>query len=296
MPLIIGCSHGVHVAKKVANLLGQPYSELLTRVFPDGELYVKLQKEVRGKEVVLVQSFYGSINDCLTEALFAAHTARELGAKKITLLAPYFPYLRQDKRFHFGETISIDVVGKLIDFTFDRIIIMDPHLHRRSSLTEIFKIKASKLTANCAIASFIKENIKNAVIVGPDWESYKWAQKIGEEIGCEYHILHKKRWSSRKVKIYFRKGVELKGKKVIIVDDIISSGHTILETIRQLKSIGIRDITVICVHGIFAEGSLGKIQRSGAKVYSCNTIPSLVGKVDVSLVLAEGLSQIISRK
>ncbi|MBS3111093.1 ribose-phosphate diphosphokinase [Candidatus Woesearchaeota archaeon] len=290
MPLIIGCSHGAHLAPKVARLLKQPYSGMRTRIFPDGELYAKFQATVKGKDIILVQSFYGSINDCLMEVIFAAHTARELGAKKITLLAPYFPYLRQDKRFHAGETVSVEAVARLMDGALDGIIIMDPHLHRKDSLSEIFSIKAKKLTANDAIAGFIRKRVHNPAIVGPDWESYKWAQKIGEQIGCEYHILHKKRWSSHQVRIYLKKGVDLRRKSVVIVDDIISSGQTMLETIRQLKASGITDITVICVHGIFAENALERIKKAGAKVYSCNTIPNPAEKIDVSAILAEALS------
>src|SRR3989344_3492388 len=156
MPLIIGCSHGLHLARKVAQILRQPYSELRTRIFPDGELYAKLQASVKGKDIVLVQSFYGPINDCLMEVIFAAHTARELGATKVALLAPYFPYHRQDKRFHTGETVSIEAVAQLMDRYLDEILIMDPHLHRKSALSRIFSTKTRKLTANGAIAGFIK--------------------------------------------------------------------------------------------------------------------------------------------
>jgi len=290
MVQVIGCSHGLHVAKSIAKYLKAGYGRLKTRAFPDGELDVRLPHDVKGKDIVLVQSFYGAISDCILEVIFAASTAKELGAKKITLIAPYFPYHRQDKRFHPAQTVSIEVIGKLMDRYLDGIIIMDPHLHRKDSLSQIFRIPSRKLTANGAIAKFIQKNVKNSVIIGPDWESYKWAQKIGEQIGAEYHILHKKRYSSRKVRIFFRKGVELKGRKVVIVDDIISSGHTILETIKELRAIGIRDISVICVHGLFAEGSLKKIQKTGAKVFSCNTIPNAVSKIDVSLVLAKSLS------
>ncbi len=287
--MLISCSKGVHIAKNIAKSLKEDYSEIKFRKFPDGELYIKLQKDVKGKHVILVQSFYGDISDCIMEVIFAANTAKSLGAKKVTLIAPHFPYHRQDKSFHSGESVSIHSMGKLMDRTVDEIVIMDPHLHRIDSLSKIFKIPSVKVTANDTIADYIKKNIKNAAIVGPDWESFKWAEYIGKKIGCEYHILHKKRWSSHKVKIYFRKGVELKGKKVVIIDDIISSGHTILETIKQLRSIGIQDISVICVHGIFAEGCLPKLQKTGAKILSCNTIPSSVSKIDVSEAFAKAI-------
>lgn len=288
--MIIGCSHGLHVAKSVAAKVKRPYAPLATKRFPDGELYVKLPKPVKGKDVVLVQSFYDEISDCLLEVILAAETAKELGARSVTLVAPHFPYFRQDKRFRAGEAVSIKIVDRMISRAVDRFMVVDPHLHRTNSLADVFSCKTKKLTANHAIAQHIKKNLPgNALIVGPDWESYKWAELVAKQIGFEYAILRKKRFSSHKVEITFPKKVDVKDRRVIIIDDIISSGHTLLETIKHLKKKGIRKITCICVHGILAEGALSKLRKAGAQVITTNTLPNPAAKIDITDVLAEGL-------
>ncbi|MBI2575845.1 ribose-phosphate diphosphokinase [Candidatus Woesearchaeota archaeon] len=287
--VIIGCSHGIHLAKKIALSAKKPYAALAVEKFPDSETHLSFPVSVRGKEVVLVQSFYGCVNDCLVEVFFAAMTAKELGAKKVALVAPYFPYLRQDDRFYSGECVSLEVIARYVDQSFDAIAIMDPHLHREKSLKHIFRIPSSLSTANPLIAAYIKKYIRNAVIFGPDFESYRWAEATAKLIGCESATLRKTRYSSRKVKVALNKKIDLGRSHVVIVDDIISTGHTILETIKLLKGLGAKAITCICVHGIFAEGALGKLQKAGATVVACNTIPNPVAKIDVSTLLASAL-------
>src|SRR3989338_8353405 len=249
--IIIGCSHGVHIAKKIASKLRKPYSALEVTHFPDSEIKLRFKVDVKGKVVVLVQSFYGNVNDCVIETLFAAETARDLGAKKVVLAAPYFAYLRQDKRFNAGECISLRTIAKNIDEDFDEIFIVDPHLHRERTLGHIFKIKAHKLTANPLIEEHIKRKIKNPVIIGPDWESYKWAQAVAERIGCEFAIMEKKRYSSRDVKVSLYKKIDIKSRNLVIIDDIISTGHTLMEAIKAMGGSGAHNITCFAVHGIF---------------------------------------------
>jgi len=287
--IIVGCSHGKHISHKIAKKLKQKHSYMITGRFPDGELYIKFNASVKNKIVVLVQSFYGDVSDCIVEAILAAETASGLGAKKIALAAPYFPYLRQDRRFHSGEAISQSIVAGLIDKYFDAVCIMDPHLHRKNKLENIFKIRAKKLTANSLIADYIKKHIKNPVIIGPDGESHKWARDVAEMLGVESRILRKKRYSSYHVEIKLNKKIDLKGKNVVIVDDIVSTGHTILETAKILKRLGAKKIYCICVHGIFANNALEKLRKVGIKVVSTNTIPNKVDKIDVSGVLSKSL-------
>src|SRR3989338_2927793 len=287
--IIISCSHGLHIARKIAAKLKKPYSALEVTHFPDSEIKLRFKVDVKNKDIVLVQSFYGNVNDCIIEALFAAETARDLGAKKITLVAPYFPYLRQDRRFNPGECISLRTIAKNIDEDFDEAIIMDPHLNREKTLSHIFKIKSKKLTADPLIADYIKRNIKNALIIGPDVESYKWAEKTADMIDCESAILKKDRISSRKVKVSFNKKISINSKTIVIVDDIISTGHTLLETIKLLKKTGAKKITCICVHGIFAENALNKLRKTGAKIISCNTIPNPAARIDVSEIISDAV-------
>ncbi|MCH8329209.1 MAG: ribose-phosphate diphosphokinase, partial [Nanoarchaeota archaeon] len=136
--IIIGCSKGTHLAGKIARKLKSPYSNLEVKKFPDGELKVRFTSNVHGKDVVLVQSFYGNVNDCIVEVIFAAETAKDLGAKKVFLAAPYFPYFRQDKRFKSGQCISIEVMARLMSKYFNKVFIIDPHLHRETKLSHLF--------------------------------------------------------------------------------------------------------------------------------------------------------------
>jgi len=289
--IIIGCSRGKHIAGSIAKKLRKPYSELNVKRFPDGEIYVRLMQNVKGKNVILVQSFYGYINDCVIEAIFAAQTARDLGAANVILVAPYFPYLRQDSRFNPGECISIKAIGKLFSRYFDKIIIVDPHLHRQGKLSDSFSTKTEKLSSNPLIADYIRKSIKNPLIVGPDWESHKWAKKVAEDIGCEHVILEKKRISGRKVSIRLNKKIDVNGKNIVFVDDIISTGHTIMEAARNIKKLGAKSFFCIAIHGIFVENALEKLRKAHVTVITANTIPNSAARIDVSGIIAESLRE-----
>ncbi|MBI2652695.1 ribose-phosphate diphosphokinase [Candidatus Woesearchaeota archaeon] len=257
--------------------------------FPDDELHIRFNSDLKNKDIALVQSFYKNISDCVIEVIFAAQTARELGAKKVILVAPYFPYLRQDKRFHKGEVVSQKIIAGLIGKYFDAVYIMDPHLHRKNKLEDIFKIKSRKLTASSLIADYVKKHITNPIIIGPDEESYKWAKNVAEMLGVQSRILKKKRYSSYHVEVKLNKKIDLKNRNAVIVDDIVSTGHTILETAKILKKLGAKKIYCICVHGIFANDSLSKLRKAGINVVTTNTIPNKVAKIDVSGVIGKEL-------
>jgi len=286
--IIIGLSNSKNLAKKVARKLKARYSELDFKFFPDGEVYLRFKEKLRGT-VVLIQSMQPRVNDALIETLFASATAKELGAKKVILVAPYLCYMRQDKRFKPGECISNEIVAKFIDDYVDEIFVADPHLHREKTLNRFFKIKATKLTANPLIAQYIKKKIKNPLLIGPDWESYKWARATAEMIGAESVILKKKRFSGRRVKVFFGQRIDVKGKNAVLVDDMISTGGTLLKTIEHLKKLGVKKFTCIAVHGIFTEGALEKLKKAGAKVITANTIENPTAKLDISGVIAGAL-------
>lgn len=287
--IAVSCSHGRHFGKKIARRLKIRHSELTADKFPDDEILVRFGADLKEKVVVLAQSFYGNISDCLIEVILAAATAKELGAKKIILCAPYFPYLRQDRRFHSGESVSQGIIAGLIEKYFDVVIIIDPHLHRKDSLGQIFKIKSLKLSANSMIADYIKKNIKNPIIIGPDEESYKWARNVAEKIGAESRILTKRRFSSYHVEVKLNKKIDLRNKNAVIVDDIVSTGHTIIETARLLRKLGAKNVYCICVHGIFVGDALKQLQKNKINIISTNTIPNSVARIDVSGLVASSI-------
>lgn len=288
--IVIGCSNSKTLAKKIAKNLKAEYSPLTAKHFPDGELYVKFEKNLKNKDIVLVQTLHPA-NEALLEIILAGYTARDLGAKKLKLVIPYLAYIRQDKRFNPGEAVSSKITGKLLNF-FDEIITIDPHLHRYKSLKEVFKTKTKKLTANNLIKEYIKKNYKNPVIIGPDEESFQWAKKIAENINTEAAILEKTRYSPKNVKVKIKSYIGIKNKDIIIIDDIISTGKTILGTIKKIKEKKPKSVSVIAVHGIFTDSITYKeIEKNTKRITTTNTIPNKHAKIDVSGLIADSLSQ-----
>ncbi len=292
MVVVVSCGNSEDIAKKIAKGIKGKYSKLKISSFPDGDVYMQYPSSVKGKKVIIVHSFQPRPNASLLKVVFAAETAKQLGAKKVVLVAPYLAYMRQDKRFHPGECISSRVMAKLLNNSIDKLITFDPHLHRYHSLKDIFKIPAKKLTANHLISNYIKKKIKNPVIIGPDWESYQWAEEIAHTIGSESTVLEKTRYSSRKVKVKMIKQADIKGKNAVIIDDIISTGHTIAEAAKKARNKGAKSVTAICVHGLFVENAIGKLKKAKVnRIVSSNSIKHPTNKIDLSSELIKELKK-----
>ena len=290
--IITSCGNSEKIAKALAKSLKATYSHLSISSFPDCDIYLKFNTPVKGKTVVLVQSFQPNSEKSLFNVLFAAETAQDLGAKKVILVAPYLAYMRQDTRFHPGEAVSSRIMAKHLNLCLDKIITIDPHLHRYKSLKDIFTISAIRLTADGVIADYVKEHFKNTVIIGPDWESYQWAEDIAQRVGCQATVLHKTRFSSKHVTVKVVKEVPIKGKHAIIVDDIISTGHTIAEAAKEAQKRGAAKITAIGVHGLFVGNALSIMKKAGVtQVLTTNCIEHKTNKIDVAELLVKELSK-----
>ena len=263
------------------------YSPLTIKHFPDGDTYLKFNTSLKGQKLIIIQSFQPNPEKSLYNVIFAAKTAKDLGVKKIILVAPYLAFMRQDKRFNQGEAITSKIMAKLLNNSIDKIITIDPHLHRYHSLHDIFKIPVMKLSANQLIADYIKNNIKDAIVIGPDSESEQWASVIAKKVGISSTVMEKTRYSSRKVAVKMKKTIDFKNKNVVIVDDIISTGNTIIEAAKKVKSA--KSITAIAVHGLFVEG-ITKLNKAGIKkIITTNTIDNKAGKIDVKELLVNEL-------
>ena len=290
--IITTCGNSAAIARTLAKKLGATYSPLTMTAFPDGDIYLKFNINVKRKKVIIVQSFQPCSDASLFHIVMAAETAKSLGAKKVILVAPYLAYMRQDKRFNSGECISSRVMAKLLNNSIDKIITIDPHLHRYKSLKDIFCIPAKKLTANELIAKYIYIHFKNDVIIGPDWESSQWAERIAHAVDVGVTVLQKTRYSSRQVQVKMVQPVPISGKNVIIVDDIISTGHTIAEAAKEAKRLGAKSITAIGVHGLFVENALDKLKKAGVtKVITTNCIEHPTNRIDVTPLLLEELKK-----
>ena len=289
--IITSCGNSVRLAKSIAKKLKVKFSPLTIGSFPDGDIYMKYNTALKGKKLVIVQSFQPHSDMSLFDIIFAAETAKDLGAKKVILVAPYLAYMRQDKRFNPGEAISSRIMAKLLNNSIDKIITIDPHIHRYKFLKDIFTISAKDITANFLIGDYVKKKIKNPVIIGPDWESYQWAEVVARQVGCAVTVCKKTRHSSRHVTEKMVHKIAIKNKNAVIVDDIISTGHTILEAAKHAKALGAKSITAIGVHGLFAEKALEKLRKAKIKVLTTNTVEGKTAKIDVADLLVKELKK-----
>ncbi len=288
--IIFSINNSHDLAQTIAKKLKAKYAKLVVDDFPDKELYLRYPVNVSNKAIVLVESFQPVPDWSLYTVFFAARTARDLGAKKIILVAPYLAFMRQDKRFNPGEAVTSKIMAELLNYSIDHIITIDTHLHRYNSLRDVFNIPAKNLTANSLIADYIKKTIKNPVIVGPDSESYQWAEQIASEINAPCTVLEKTRFSSRKVAVKIRDSLDFANRAVVIVDDIISTGHTVVEAAKAVKKLGTKTIIVIGVHGLLIENAVSRLKQADVdKIITTNTIKSSTNVIDVSSILAKEL-------
>jgi len=292
MVIITSINNSNKLAKKLAKELNCEYFKTEVSEFPDKDLYLKIKEKVKGKKLIIVESFQPNPNKTLLNIIFTSQTAKDLGAKKVILFCPYLAFMRQDKRFNPGEAINAKIMSKLLNENIDKIITVDPHLHRILKLKDIFTIPAIKLTSNHIIAEFIKKKFKKDIaIIGPDWESYQWADEISAEIGVEDTVLEKTRNTSRNVNVEVKKEINIKNKNIIIVDDIISTGNTMIKAAKEAKKRGAKTITAIGVHGLFVENGYKKMEKYFDNIFTINTIEHLTNKIDISTEILKELNK-----
>ena len=295
---IIGGSAGRVLATLVAREVGVKASEAEIRRFPDGEKYVRITEDVAGQDVVIIQSIHHEPDALLFEYFLLCDTIKDLGAKKIIAVLPYFAYARQDSRFNPGEAVSFRTVTKLIeDVGTSELFSVDMHQHRVERASDLFRIPVHNLTAAPLLAEYVKLHAlpDKPVVVGPDEESEQWASAAAKVIGADHDVLKKKRLGDEKVEITTR-ALAVHGRDVLLIDDIISTGGTIVEATKALKGQGARRIIVACTHPILAHDALARIYGSGAEiVVGTDTVPSPISYVSVAPLIAEAISKLQSR-
>jgi len=279
--MILGGSTSKSLAQDLARVLGVEYVQALTKRFPDGEAYVRIEREALDKEVVLVQNTYPDAN--LVELLLLLDAARGLGADKITCVIPYFGYARQDRRFNPGEALSAKVMLRHLEMEMDRLLTID--LHKPDVLEWFARAPASDLKAAPAIGEFFS-NHGIDLVLGPDKGATKRAEEVAAVIGCESDHLEKARLSGTEVRIAPSQ-IEAKGKTVLIVDDIISTGGTIVAATSELKRLGASKVFAACTHGLFTGGAVDRLKDVCDLVVSTNTLESDVSRVSVAKVVAK---------
>jgi len=277
------------IANAIADKLHFPVGEMVLRSFPDAETYVRVLSDVDGKNAILVSTLYQP-DAKLMPLYFIAKLLKDLGAAKVTLIAPYLSYMRQDKRFHDGEAVSSEYFAELLSSFVDELITIDPHLHRRNSMSEIYTIPCKVLHAAPLISSWIKENIEMPLLVGPDSESEQWVAETAAKMNTPYIVLNKERISDTEVRISVPDVVQFKNYTPVLVDDIISTAKTMIVTAKHLSEAGLKPVTCIGVHGLFAGNAYEDLLKAGVgRIITCNTIPHLSNEIDVSNLIRNSL-------
>lgn len=260
------------LADSLIKLLHLESGEAIIRHFPDGETYVKVNSNVHEKEAIIICSLHQP-DDKILPLYFLAKTLKEFRASPVTLVSPYLAYMRQDKRFTDGECISSELFAKLLSSFVDKLITIDPHLHRRISLDEIYPIHTSVLHVSHLVSKWINDNIQQPLLIGPDSESQQWVGKVAADANVPYIILEKIRKGDRNVKVSVPQVEKYKEYTPVLVDDIISTANTMIETIGHLKKVGMKPPVCIGIHAVFAAKAYDKLIKAGAeKVITCNTI------------------------
>lgn len=292
-PLLVAMPGNETLAGALAAKLGCDLGHVEMRQFPDGETYLRLVTSPEGRAVAMVSTL-DHPNDKLLSLLFAAATARELKASKVGLVSPYLAYMRQDRRFKPGEAVTSRQVAHLLSDAFDWLVTVDPHLHRYGSLAEIYSIPTRVIHAAPLISQWIRTNVANALIVGPDSESEQWVAAVAKDADAPHSVLEKTRHGDRAVEIRLRGLDQWKGRTPVLVDDIISSGRTMLEAIRLLIAQGWAAPICIAVHGLFADQADVLLARAGARVVTSNSVPHPTNGIDATALLADAINQIAS--
>ncbi len=277
------------LANSIATTANYTTGKAIIRTFPDQESYVRLISKVTGQKVIIVCSL-DRPNDKIMPLLFLAKTAKEMGAQEVTLIAPYLGYMRQDKRFHEGEAISSKIFAEIISKYLDYIVTIDPHLHRYKTLSEIYSISTTVLSATNKISEWIKTNIENPILIGPDQESGQWISSIAEKIDVPFRILRKIRHGDSEVEVSVPQLQEYQNHNPVLVDDIISTGRTMIETVTHLNNLNMKATTCIGVHGVFASRAFEQLQQAGvAQIVTCNTISHPSNAIDISGLIIDCL-------
>jgi ribose-phosphate pyrophosphokinase len=278
---ILGGTSAKNVARNLANKIQQPLLQATYKRFPDDEFYIRVLDDIAGEDVLIVQTAYPDSK--IVELLLMQDAVHEAGAKKITVVLPYFGYSRQDKKFEEGEAISSRAVAQHISMHADFVITVDPH---KEHILKFFSVPAYSCSAVSTIAQYLKE--KNIdFILAPDKGAKDRAKEAATLINCEYDYLEKTRIDGTTVKITPKK-LDARGKHVAIIDDIISTGDTMANSIKELKKQGAKTVSIACTHGLFVGGAKEKLLSADCdEIISTDTIETEFSKVSAADCIAE---------
>ena len=286
---IISGKTSENLAKKLSKKIKANLVKSEIRVFPDGESKITLIGKISKKKSIVLQSIYPPVDTNLVQVLSLITKAKENSSEVIAVI-PYMGYARQDREFLPGEIVTMKVLGKLFKSAgASKIIVVDIH----SSIgLKHFSIKTKNVTAIPDLVGFFKKlSLKNPLVVSPDQGGKERAKEFAKEFNSDYIALEKTRdKKTGKVKIKTKNLEEVENRDLILVDDIISTGGSIIKATQFLKKQKCKRIYVACTHALLMNNAEKKIKKAGVtSIISTNTIPGKTSKVDISKTIAKAI-------
>ena len=278
MKLIYGTASRL-LGERVAEVAKIPVADTTIKRFPDGECYVKINDDVEGEDVVIIQNTYPDEN--IIELFLIQEALKESGAKNITTVIPYYGYSRQDRVFEKGEGVSAKAMARHIELHAAEVIVVDPH---KESIAEWFKKPVQVVHAYRPFANYLKTK-DVSMIFSPDRGSLERAEKIATLMDVDYDYFRKTRLSGTVVEVE-EKEMDLKGRNVAIVDDIISTGGTIVEVAKKLKEYGARKVVALATHGLFTNNALPRLKSVVDDIATADTIENPVSMITMAQEIA----------
>ena len=276
------------LAKRIARRLKAPYIEAQTKIFPDGESKITFSSIPKKSIVLVVQSTYPPVDTNLLQTLAIISQARK-ASSKIYAIIPYMGYARQDRQFLSGEVVTMSIVAKMLQVAgAKKVIVVD--IHSKTALNH-FKIPTVNVSAIPELAKYFKKlKIKKPFVVSPDTGGSSRAKKFASLLNTDFITLKKSRnRNTGKVQIQSSK-VDVHGRDLIVIDDIISTGGSIIKATQFLKKQKCKRVFVACTHGLFVGDAERKIKKAGvSKIISTNTIPRSTSKVDMAGVIVKSI-------
>jgi ribose-phosphate pyrophosphokinase len=284
--LVFGGTESAGLAWSVAKSLKAEMGKSEVKSFPDGETYVRITSNAKGRECAVIHSVRS--NDDLVELILMLDDLRDLGATQVHAVMPYLAYMRQDKRFTEGEALSAKTILKIIDEISDTITTVNCHFLNDPGEKVYNHIRFRNLNAIPLLVRYIGRKVSKPVVIAPDKGSVGYAKEAAHILDCEFNHLSKKRVSGTEVVIK-TKNLDVKGRDVIILDDIISTGGTIVEAVKVIRGWHPASINVGCVHGLFLRG-IDSFKGVVDRLVATDTVDNPVGKVSAADLIAEDLT------
>ena len=274
--------------EELARELGCPALRIDCHRFPDGEAKVSLPADL--PERVALFASLDDPDSKLVALMLAARTARELGVRELTLVAPYLCYMRQDIAFHPGEAVSQRIVGGFLASLFDAVVTVDPHLHRIATLSEAIPARRTlALSAAPLIGRLVAQRVSDPLMLGPDGESIRWVEAAAQEGRFDFAACTKNRLGDRSVEVRLPDR-DFAGRAVVLVDDVASTGRTLVEATRLLFGAGAASVDVAVTHALFVGSALDELQAAGVRhVWSTDAVAHPTNAIRLAPLLAEAL-------